>query len=183
MSFHEIVNTNGHLMQQPGTLTIYGRSCPVTHSALVLIPPSPGCDSFCLYLHADALGTEGGFLLLDHLPVRNVRGLDDLQRACVAFERDDPTADDTVGSDPVDLETSGWTFLGCEEDDSKNWHFQSFRAEIGSLEGNKFRIRVRCQLTNWSSDDKLDGEADLVAVGRIGNPPSYDASTGSWSHE
>lgn len=169
------------MQQSRGMLTIYGRSCPVVHSALVLIPPSAGCDAFSLYLHADALKTQGGFLLLDSFPVGNVCSLDNLRRACICFEGDDPTSDDTVGSDPVDLATSGWTFPGHEDDDSKNWHFESFRADIEGLGGSKFRVRVRCQLTNWSNGAGLAGEADFVAVGRVGAPPLYDETTNAWS--
>ncbi len=166
---------------QQGTLTIYGRSWFVMHSALVLIPPSEGCDSFCLYLHADALETGGGFLMLDHLSVDRVTKLDDLRGACICFRGDDPDRDDTVGSDPVDLETSGWTFPGYEDDDSKNWHFESFRANVEGLADNRFRVRVRCKLTNWVGDTGLAGEADFVAVGKIGRPPVYDTPTGCWS--
>ena len=169
------------MQRQRGTLTFYGRSYAVVHSALVLIPPSAGRDSFCLYLHADAFKTQGGFLMLDYLPVRNVSCLDNLRRACISFEGDDPTRDDTVGSDPVDLATSGWTFPGYEQDDSKNWHFKSFRADIEGVDGNRFRVRVRCELTNWINDAGLVGEADFVAVGRIGTPPLYDETTDAWS--
>ncbi len=169
------------MQHQQGTLSIYGRSCPVIHSALVLTPPSEGCDSFRLYLHADALGTGGGFLMLDHLPVERVTNLDGLRGACICFQGDDPDRDDTVGSEPADLETSGWTFPGCEDDDSKNWHFESFRADIEGLDDNRFRIRVRCQLANWVGDSGLAGDADFIAVGRIGQAPLYDTPTGSWS--
>ncbi len=93
-----------------GELTIYGRSCPVVHSDLVLIPPSVGCNSFSLCLHADAFGTGGGYLMLDYLAVDKVTGLDSLHGACICFRGDDPDGDDTVGSDPVDLATSVWTF-------------------------------------------------------------------------
>lgn len=167
---------------QHGTLTIYGRACHVDHAALVVIPPSHRDSEYCLYLHADAQRTGGGFLMLDHLPVGNVTTLDDLRRACICFHGDDPDADDTVGSDPIDLATSGWTFPGYEEDESKNWHFESFRAEIHALDGNQFHVTARCELRNWMSDAALAGTADFVAEGRIGVAPLYDTATSTWSY-
>jgi hypothetical protein len=114
--------------------------------------------------------------------VGSVSSLEDLRDACICFRGQDPDADDTVGSDPIGLETSGWTFPGAEDDDSKSWYFESFRAEIHALDGNHFHVTVRCELRNWVSDAGLAGTADFVAAGRIGVAPLYDTDSSTWSY-
>ncbi len=110
-----------------GELTIYGRSCPVVHSDLVLIPPSVGCNSFSLYLHADAFGTGGGYLMLDYLAVDKVTSLDSLHGACICFRGDDPDGDDTVGSERSTLQPA----------------YGRFRLRRGLRKGLAFRV-VSC---------------------------------------
>jgi hypothetical protein len=168
------------MQSDQGTLTIHSRSCAVTHAALVLIPPSDGCDIFCLYLHVDALTTGGGFFMLDHLPVKNVVDLSALQTACICFTGDVADADDTVGSEPIDLVTSGWTFPGFELDETKSWRVESLRADFEGVDASSFRVKVRCQLRNWLSNKRAVGEADFVVLGTIGSAPLYDEATGTW---
>jgi hypothetical protein len=164
-----------------GTLTVHGHSYSASHTALVLIPPEAHGSSFSLYLHADALESGGGFLMLDHLPVGNVAKLEDLAGACISFTDDESDSRDTVASDPCDLATSGWTFPGYEDDDAKNWHYDSFFASIQGLGGNLFRIKIQCRLSNWGNDERLDGEANIECIGVVGTPPCFDSSTSTWS--
>ncbi len=109
-----------------------------------------------------------------------VTSLDDLRRACISFAGDDPDAEDVVGSTSIDLETSGWTFPGYERDKSKNWHFETLRAEIEGQEAGEFRIRVRCRLRNEFDDSLITGQGDFVAIATIGAPPRYDHAAGCW---
>lgn len=169
-------------MEPPnGTLKIEGRVCPVAHIAFVLIPPEESDNSHSLYLHADALAAGGGFLMLDHLQICNVTKLEDFAGARISFHGDESDSNDTVGSEPSDLETSGWTFPGFEDDDGKNWHFETFSASIEHRGGKLLRITIKCELSNWANDERLEGEADLECIAAVGTPPCFDPVTSTWS--
>lgn len=81
-----------------------------------------------------------------------------------SFRGDESDPNDTVGSEPSDLETSGWTFPGFEDDAAKNWHFDTFVASIEHRGGNLFRITIKCELYNGANDARLEGEADLECI-------------------
>jgi hypothetical protein len=166
---------------QIGTLAINDNTYPVVHAALVIVPPSERSVPYCLYIHADAYATGGGFVMLDHLPMRQATSLDDLGDALVSFNGQEPDPEDTISTDVIELETSGWTFPGYEDDDSKNWHFESFRADIKALQGNLYRVRLSCKMSNWANEEILEGKGEFVAEAKIGTPPLYDRSTESWT--
>ena len=142
------------------TATILGKTYKINKSSLVLNSKRENDEIFSELRIEIGDGTyKGWYLLIDYMPVLEVKDIRDLYDARLHFdETSGPAPDDTLGSDPNELvETSGW-FLG--EEDEQIWKFKSLMIIFDHLSGNHFRLHMECQLYNWEDFDiQTKGEA------------------------